>query len=259
MTVSKRAACLWHRPTPGESALGRKWHGILGSITVPDWAEAYHVDAITWSLVLFSCGGYDGSGGSSSFSKILSSWRACRVLCFSELTRLLSLTSVEIQLEISIKWITAPRGRGVFFLLLFTVVLSEPGRDRGTSLWINEKYNQAYQLECIPWKSAGDLRQDVHRSPNVWRWGFQFNVFIKDPSPFFSIQDLSFLSKPSVLNSHYVRYLSSWSQDDDDDDDSINNNNYYYNGKDTWSELLCANHRSKPLPYFHSLNIHVNP
>ena len=73
------------------------------------------------------------------------------------------------------------------------------------------------------------------------------------------IRALSFLSKPPVPNSHYVGYLSSWSQGDDDDDSINSNNYYYYNGKDTWSELLGANHRSKPLPYFHSLNIHINP
>lgn len=37
-----------------------------------------------------------------------------------------------------------------------------------------------------------------------------------------------------------------------------NNNNYYYNGNGTLYDLLCANHCSNPLTYFHPLNTHIS-
>lgn len=141
--------------------------------------------------------------------------------------------------------ISCKRQRGVF--LLFTVVLSEPRRDRGTRLWISGISVRMHSMEisrgpktgCSPFSEClkvGFPVQNIHQGSKP---------FLFFPSPLFQI----------LIT---LAILSSWSQDDDDDDSINNNNYYYYNGKDTWSELLCANHRSKPLPYFYSLNIHIN-
>lgn len=91
----------------------------------------------------------------------------------------------EKQSEISIKRIWAPRGRGLLWCCS-VAVSPEPRTVFETCFWINEKYKQAYQLECSQRKLAEDPQKYIYCSLNVKRWVFwaPFNIFIEGPSPF---------------------------------------------------------------------------
>ena len=133
MMVSKRAAC--------SGALTISWSECLRQETTWDFRQNCSA-CLSWGLprgcnYLVPCTvqlwRVPQQRGSSSLSPILSSRRERSVLCASELTRLLSLTFVEMQLEISTKEMSAPRSRELLLLLLLTVVSLESRRDLGTS------------------------------------------------------------------------------------------------------------------------------